>query len=71
MDNFSFKLPTRFVFGRGTEGETGLNNVEAYISFLRKKLAFLKSDVSIDTIRMLGYRLSYPEQAAEPENDEA
>lgn len=23
MDNFSFKLPTRFVFGRGTEGETG------------------------------------------------
>ena len=45
----------------GTEGETGVNNVEAYISFLRKKLAFLKSSVSIDTIRMLGYRLSYPE----------
>ena len=45
----------------GTEGETGVNNVEAYISFLRKKLAFLKSNVSIDTIRMLGYRLSYPE----------
>lgn len=47
----------------GTEGETGVNNVEAYISFLRKKLAFLKSGVTIDTIRMLGYRLSYPEQA--------
>ena len=45
----------------GTEGETGVNNVEAYISFLRKKLAFLKSNVSIDTIRMLGYRLSCPE----------
>ena len=44
-----------------TEGETGVNNVEAYISFLRKKLAFLKSNVSIDTIRMLGYRLSCPE----------
>ncbi len=55
----------------GTEGETGLNNVEAYISFLRKKLAFLKSDVSIDTIRMLGYRLSYPEEQAEQEKNEA
>ena len=41
----------------GTAGETGLNNVEAYISFLRKKLAFLESRVTISTIRMLGYRL--------------
>lgn len=49
----------------GTEGETGINNVEAYISFLRKKLSFLQSKVTIDTIRMLGYRLSYPEGQAE------
>lgn len=41
----------------GTDGESGLNNVEAYISFLRKKLAFLESRVRISTIRMLGYRL--------------
>lgn len=41
----------------GTEGDAGLNNVEAYVSFLRKKLAFLESKVSISTIRMLGYRL--------------
>ncbi len=41
----------------GTGGEAGLNNVEAYISFLRKKLAFLESRVTISTIRMLGYRL--------------
>lgn len=33
------------------------NNVEAYISFLRKKLYFLKSGVSITAIRKLGYRL--------------
>lgn len=33
------------------------NNVEAYISFLRKKLYFLKSKVVITAIRKLGYRL--------------
>lgn len=33
------------------------NNVEAYISFLRKKLNFLKSKVSITAIRKVGYRL--------------
>ena len=41
----------------GIEGEASTNNVEAYISFLRKKLSFLGSRVSISTIRMLGYRL--------------
>lgn len=33
------------------------NNVEAYISFLRKKLALLQSSVSIGVIRRLGYQL--------------
>jgi len=33
------------------------NNVEVYISFLRKKLKFLKSNVSIRNIRKLGYRI--------------
>lgn len=42
----------------GSDGEAGPNSVEAYISFLRKKLSFLNSRVTIDTIRMLGYRLS-------------
>ncbi|MGI6046231.1 MAG: response regulator transcription factor [Eggerthellaceae bacterium] len=35
------------------------NNVEAYISFLRKKLKFLHSETQIETIRKLGYRLVY------------
>ena len=34
------------------------NNVEAYISFLRKKLRFLDSKVAIETIRSAGYILS-------------
>lgn len=33
------------------------NNVEVYISFLRKKLLFLKSSVTIGTVRKVGYRL--------------
>ena len=33
------------------------NSVEAYVSFLRKKLAHIGSRVQITTLRMLGYRL--------------
>lgn len=33
------------------------NNVEVYISFLRKKLLFLKSDIKIVTVRKVGYYL--------------
>ncbi len=33
------------------------NNVEVYISFLRKKLDFVGSTVSINTIRKIGYHL--------------
>ncbi len=33
------------------------NNVEVYISFIRKKLQFLKSNVTISTIRKIGYHL--------------
>jgi two-component system, OmpR family, response regulator len=34
------------------------NNVEAYVSFLRKKLKFLGSSASIETLRKVGYRLN-------------
>ena len=37
--------------------EAGDNCVEAYISFLRKKLSYLKSKTTIDTLRKVGYRL--------------
>ncbi|WP_296644287.1 response regulator transcription factor [Romboutsia sp. 13368] len=33
------------------------NNIEVYISFLRKKLSYVDSDVKITTIRRVGYRL--------------
>jgi len=41
----------------GFDSEAEHNNVEVYISFLRKKLAFLNSAVAINTIRGLGYML--------------
>lgn len=43
------------VWGYASEAED--NNVEVYISFLRKKLAYLHSQVQIRTIRMVGYCL--------------
>ncbi len=41
----------------GIESEATDNNVEAYISFLRKKLKYLKSRISIKNIQKIGYRL--------------
>jgi DNA-binding response OmpR family regulator len=41
----------------GYESDAEDNNVEAYISFLRKKIAFLGSRVAIGTVRKVGYRL--------------
>ncbi len=42
----------------GNDGEAVDNNVEIYISFLRKKLNFLKAETEIATARQLGYYLT-------------
>lgn len=47
----------------GYESDAEDNNVEVYISFLRKKLTRLKSTVSIRTLRMLGYHLEAGDSA--------
>ncbi len=41
----------------GYETDMEYNNVEVYVSFLRKKLAFLGSRVEITAVRNVGYRL--------------
>ena len=46
------------VWGYETDAED--NNVEVYISFLRKKLTHLRSRVRIKTVRMVGYCLEDP-----------
>ena len=44
----------------GLDSDAEDNNVEVYISFLRKKLSFLESNVSIGTVRKVGYYLEVP-----------
>ena len=42
----------------GYDSDAGDNNVEAYISFLRKKLAFVESSVEIVSAKKLGYKMT-------------
>lgn len=46
----------------GLDSEAEDNNVEVYISFLRKKLAYLGSRIAISTVRKVGYYLEHPEE---------
>ena len=41
----------------GYDSDVGSNNVEAYISFLRRKLHFIHSTTEIKAIKKMGYRL--------------
>ena len=41
----------------GYDSDIEYNNIEVYISFLRKKLDYVESNVKITTIRRVGYRL--------------
>ncbi|RDY28489.1 DNA-binding response regulator [Romboutsia weinsteinii] len=41
----------------GFDSDIEHNNIEVYISFLRKKLAYIESNAKITTIRRVGYRL--------------
>lgn len=45
----------------GFDAEVEHNHVEVYISFLRKKLSFLNSKVTINTVRGVGYSLEVKE----------
>ena len=41
----------------GLESDATENNIEAYISFIRRKLRYLKSVVTIKNIQGIGYRV--------------
>ena len=47
----------------GYDSDAEYNNVEVYISFLRKKLSYLGSSVNIKTIRGAGYSLGVSDNA--------
>lgn len=46
----------------GMDSEVTDNNVMAYVSFLRKKLKYLNSKVTIRNIQQIGYRMEAAEQ---------
>ncbi len=52
----------------GVESSAEDNNVEAYVSFLRKKLVHLGSDAHIETLRKVGYRLTLPDETTSKEH---
>lgn len=64
MSNHHAVVPKEDIISRvwGLESEAEDNNVEVYISFLRKKLSFLHSAVTIGTVRKVGYFLEVPDQ---------
>ena len=43
----------------GFESDAEYNNVEVYMSFTRKKLAFVGSETVIKAVRGVGYELRY------------
>ena len=44
----------------GYDASVNANSVEAYISFIRKKLSLLHSRVAVKVARNIGYRLEDP-----------
>ena len=60
MSNKERILPKEMIIEKiwGIESNAADNNVEAYISFLRKKLRYLESNARIETIRKVGYKLA-------------
>ena len=64
MSNPKMIVPKEDIIVKVWGAESGAedNNVEAYISFLRKKLFFLGSKVGIGTVRKVGYRLEAEKQ---------
>ena len=61
MANFRIVVAKERMITRvwGYDSNAEANNVEVYLSFLRKKLRSLQSDVRIVSLRRVGYKLEY------------
>lgn len=64
MNNPNQVISKEQIFNKiwGYDSECELNNLEAYISFIRKKLKLINSSVQIKAIRGIGYRLEVPNE---------
>jgi len=65
--NITFDSTAREVQIDGFDEEVSSNSVEVHVSRLRKRLAEANADVTIHTLRGVGYLLS-EDQASESEN---
>lgn len=59
MNNSNQILDKELIFEKiwGLDSDSEINTLEAYISFLRKKMKIIKSSVNIKAIRNIGYKL--------------
>ena len=59
MMNPNQVLSKEMIFDRvwGMDSDTLSNNLEAYLSFVRKKLKIIDADITIKSLRNLGYRM--------------
>ena len=63
LSNPTMTVPTETLINNawGMDSDATDNNVEVYISFIRKKLKYLESKVTIKKIQKIGYRLEVGE----------
>ena len=61
MNNPNQVLSKEMIYDKvwGLDNEIISNNLEAYLSFIRKKLKIIGSDVQIKVLRGMGYRMEY------------
>lgn len=59
LENQNFILSKEKIFNKiwGVESESSMGCIEAYVSFLRKKLRAIDANIHIRSIRNMGYRL--------------
>ena len=64
MNNPNQVLSKEMIYDKvwGLENDSISNNLEAYLSFIRKKLKLINSKVQIKSLRNLGYKMEYNDE---------
>ncbi len=64
MNNPNQVLSKEMIYDKvwGTENDSVSNNLEAYLSFIRKKLKLINSEVQIKSLRNIGYKMEYKDE---------
>lgn len=64
MNNPNQVLSKEMIYDKvwGLDNDSVSNNLEAYLSFIRKKLKLINSNVNIKSLRNLGYKMEYNDE---------